>query len=353
MFIKKTLKSQDSCLDIMKRCIICKEFKDEKDFSKEHIIPEALEGSLIIDNVCRDCNSFLGATVDSILTNNFFADNAKYRYRLKGNKNKIKDPFGLAKIKDSGLSGVWNYDEKTDKSYFKSYPMVDIKDDGKIKVNCGKNENPEKIINIINKKLRRMNKTPLTSERENKIRNNIKNIKKKKNSGNEMEGVLEVPEEWSEPFIKIAYEIGHYLLGEKYFQDPIGENLRKVLINAPNKSFKKYDIKWKTLGPVFHENDADEFFEPLNKFPFNLICVFRDNSVIGTYIRILNALEGIVIISESPEKYPSFKLDGYFIIMDIKNKKTTIHNSSKECFSFIIDKIHRIDDCMMKNVSNE
>lgn len=45
-------------------CIFCQE---EREPSKEHIIPETLGGSVVIFNVCEDCNSKLGSKVDSAL----------------------------------------------------------------------------------------------------------------------------------------------------------------------------------------------------------------------------------------------------------------------------------------------
>jgi len=53
-------------LQIMK-CIFCQK---EKPQSVEHIIPESVGGSIIINNVCRKCNSIFGSEVDNKLIKN-------------------------------------------------------------------------------------------------------------------------------------------------------------------------------------------------------------------------------------------------------------------------------------------
>ena len=47
------------------KCIICKTPKDEKDFNEEHVFPDSIGGEYKIHNVCKDCNSHLGKTIDS------------------------------------------------------------------------------------------------------------------------------------------------------------------------------------------------------------------------------------------------------------------------------------------------
>ena len=38
-------------------CIFCNDEINEKNFSREHIIPESLGGKFVIDNVCKECNN--------------------------------------------------------------------------------------------------------------------------------------------------------------------------------------------------------------------------------------------------------------------------------------------------------
>lgn len=55
----------------MRRCIYCLEAKEEPKFDTEHVIPRAFgsfdSDTLVIDCVCKDCNGFLGRTIDEKL----------------------------------------------------------------------------------------------------------------------------------------------------------------------------------------------------------------------------------------------------------------------------------------------
>ena len=63
-------------------CMFCGQ---EKESSKEHIIPKAIgNGSLITDDVCKDCNSALGETIDDKFVNNGLIDLKRSTYDLKG-----------------------------------------------------------------------------------------------------------------------------------------------------------------------------------------------------------------------------------------------------------------------------
>lgn len=72
-------------------CIIC--HRDNKELSDEHVIPEVIGGYYHIYNVCRDCNSRLGAHVDKLLLNHWFVKAARHEKRLKGHKGHIPNPL--------------------------------------------------------------------------------------------------------------------------------------------------------------------------------------------------------------------------------------------------------------------
>ena len=64
----------------MKKCIYCREAKEDVEFSLEHIIPKFLGGEYAPDefktkNVCKRCNNNLGFFVDGEFSKNFFVYN--------------------------------------------------------------------------------------------------------------------------------------------------------------------------------------------------------------------------------------------------------------------------------------
>lgn len=55
----------------MRRCIYCLDEKDDAEFDREHVIPQAFgtfdSDTLVIDCVCKECNSLFGRTIDEKL----------------------------------------------------------------------------------------------------------------------------------------------------------------------------------------------------------------------------------------------------------------------------------------------
>lgn len=48
-----------------KLCIFCLRNDTEVEFTREHIIPQNIGGTLFIDDVCRTCNSEMGDNLDA------------------------------------------------------------------------------------------------------------------------------------------------------------------------------------------------------------------------------------------------------------------------------------------------
>ena len=70
----------------MKKCIICNTEKEEDKFNIEHVIPESAGGSFEIDNVCEECNSLLGSTMDNNFLDNFFVKVYLSKFDIKSKR---------------------------------------------------------------------------------------------------------------------------------------------------------------------------------------------------------------------------------------------------------------------------
>jgi hypothetical protein len=68
------------------KCIFCKKEKTTAEFSSEHVFPESIGGSFLIDTVCRGCNSELGNKVDSKLADHFLVRLIRYVLGLRGKR---------------------------------------------------------------------------------------------------------------------------------------------------------------------------------------------------------------------------------------------------------------------------
>lgn len=79
------------------KCIICTDPHDDKNPNKrlteEHIIPEFIGGKIIVKNVCKDCNSTLGISLEGRLSNNIYFKSYAYANKIKGKKGKLTNPL--------------------------------------------------------------------------------------------------------------------------------------------------------------------------------------------------------------------------------------------------------------------
>ena len=74
-------------------CIFCFPNPLNTVLSREHVIPEAIGGSLVIDSVCKDCNDRLGSEVDTHLVDNFLIKMIRLGLRLEARDGRIPTPL--------------------------------------------------------------------------------------------------------------------------------------------------------------------------------------------------------------------------------------------------------------------
>lgn len=72
-------------------CIIC--HRDGMELSDEHVIPDAIGGYYHIYNVCKECNSKLGESVDIHLLKHWVTNAARHAKGLAGKTGKIPNPL--------------------------------------------------------------------------------------------------------------------------------------------------------------------------------------------------------------------------------------------------------------------
>lgn len=71
------------------KCIICLEEKESESFGEEHVIPEAIGGDYIINNVCNLCNSDLGQKVDIKIINEFASVCLRHDEDIRGKSGSL------------------------------------------------------------------------------------------------------------------------------------------------------------------------------------------------------------------------------------------------------------------------
>lgn len=216
----------------MKQCIICRE--ERSSFSDEHVIPKALGGFYHVHNVCKFCNSRLGAEVDSKLVNHKFAEFQRMIDGLKGRSGQLPNPFSGRYIQqgDKNRSVKIRLNEK---GQFVPYIIPDIchvtEEDGtrKISVEIDASDDLDEILKKISKRL----KIPMshmysagemmTASERSPIQGSLVIDTKNFKIG----------------LLKIAYEFAVDCLPD-YFKDDIAKNISAILKNANHEEVKQY-----------------------------------------------------------------------------------------------------------------
>ena len=308
----------------MKKCIICREEKEQKEFSDEHVIPDSISGYYHIYTVCKTCNSKMGSKVDSKLVNHYFTSFLRYELNIKGKTGDIPNPFNGTHIleNDKETKIKLLLDEK---GILKPYLLPKIKITNKdnikrIDITVDSNDK-DKIPDIIKKiqKREKINQGTQINTEEPTFTEFIPNIK--------MQKQLDI-REFKIALLKIAYEYAVDSI-DGYFEDAQAKIISKFLLET---DFNKIDNFF--IGSGFEK----EIIKPLeNLFDFekkrHLLILMNYESVGLVCFISLHMLFSIVVkLSEN-----TFFKDNMLIgINDLEKKtfkKTDIFKLSNEKYS--------------------
>jgi len=285
----------------MIKCIICKTEKPSEYFTEEHIFPESIGGTLTLNSVCKECNDFLGHSVDSHLVNHFIVELARSNLKISGKTNKIPNPLEQGTLTDDPLQQVkyrCDQDGEPIGLYIVTKFQGDIIKDGGIKITVDKTDR-DKLPSMIDKMLKRRK---LSKE---KIAQRSKEI----SSSPYVSVKLQVDTiKYKRAILKIAYELAYYWLGDAYLSDSTGEMLRCCI---RDKSLQgDWAVKYPTIKAnikFLGENPESPLWEMWDNEPHSHVAILRpihDGIVCG--VRIFNIFEGIVLVSEDLLSYPDF-----------------------------------------------
>ncbi|MDE5158899.1 HNH endonuclease [Lacticaseibacillus paracasei] len=221
-------------------CMFCGE---KKESSIEHIIPKAIGNeTLTTNNVCKDCNSALGATIDDRFVNSWAMQMERNRLSLKGYKGTVPNPMKNGTDEDGNQVIL-------DKGQSPQYiPTID--DTGHSL--AIRTSSTKKAYQIALKKLKRKN---IPKEQAKEILKNSKVLCSDKIRPNiSFEGQIDT-EALKLEFLKIAFEYMNKEYGDMYRKDPIGNDLKNILnqFKSGNKvDYSKYlsDIPKGKITPL-------------------------------------------------------------------------------------------------------
>lgn len=309
-------------------CIFCDEKKTQNDFNKEHIIPDALGNeSLIIDCVCKDCNSLLGSRIDVHLTDSFYLIGKRAKLNLKGKSGKV--PYILTNA--TGMKTVENnrgvslkYNKRKEQYDIRVHPKVIAEEDGRIRIIAS---TADEIINIANtRKIRKKGKGLSDKERlaliEEIEKNKKTNEKKENREGVAINIKLEYDLRKIElAFLKIAYELLYFISissrdiinTEKLRNEETINKIREVLylemIGNEDAKDENYDNYWEVS--IKTDRDMEEFINKDNVTRFekeieqilgnnnwhfiNILNINKQKEIL-IIIRLLNIVTSIIVI---------------------------------------------------------
>lgn len=288
------------------KCIFCEETKEG---TAEHIFPQFIGGTRIIEEVCKDCNSKLGSDVDSPLINNVLMEFYRYIYNLKSQKNnRFPNPFRKVILSDDReIHKRLDKDGNFIKWYF---PPEKEETEDEIIFSVDESE-----VGILDKMVKReIERQGLPKETYNQIMSNVKiNI----NSPIEAHVDSEVSYfNWNKGILKIAFEMSYSFFGIEFLNEPVTKNVRKVLkdemelYESDIYCFVSFTHMYKEYTKIFKNFVGPELLTAL--------LMEIDNSLY-VYINIFDVFEGQFVLSENAEKY--FKED-FNMIYYSKNVRT-------------------------------
>lgn len=197
----------------------------------EHIIPELIGGTLTVKNVCKHCNSSMGAGFEAKASKNITFQLPRYINGLAGKSGKVPNPFVHTSEKDE-FGGKYTVSEDLS---VKTLPQIKAVDD-KIVLIVDKSEN-HKAREMIKSRLKRQVKTKYNIVLNNAQLEELTDLHLKSATVHEQrveQPKLEMVHQMDEManklvYIKVAYELAVYHFGYDYTSDEHAQFLQACL----------------------------------------------------------------------------------------------------------------------------
>jgi hypothetical protein len=289
------------------RCIFCLE---EREPSVEHVFPDAIGGTLVIDRVCKTCNDWLGSNVDVLLTDHTLVMVKRNHLNItnrNGNTPTFDDIFGFATMANHPKQRVKMVQDRKTGAIRPTLLHREIRrttQDGKEEICVVIDANQQAAIGKIIQRVRKREGFPLLSPTDL-----AEEIKSKVRAGE-----IKQPEvlhkvavdlrDYQRAICKIVYELAWFWLGEDYLDDPVAVFLRNTIL----KGIEEKDIRGQIqIGklPPFNEMWTGE---PNAHIAF----VKKAGPGISIMVRVFDVMSAGIVVTNSPERYPNLTQGDFF-----------------------------------------
>ncbi|MCP4349911.1 MAG: HNH endonuclease [Desulfobacterales bacterium] len=313
-------------------CPFCDISSDRTSFTKEHIMPDALGGTLTI-RICKNCNDKLGSKVDSPLVNSELIKLTKYAAGTKIKKEAV-NPFQKAYIANDITAKIRIELDSENKPYIRYMPKafkVIEKNGEKYVDNIIVDERDYcNLPKMINKFLKRKGYSEIENE---DIYNSLKitDISENPVVANSFKFKSF---DYYPCLCKIAYETAWMFFKDEYLKDKCGLRLRQAINDIiknrckPNRDWaitiqnlirfmpERYDGRIADICPKYSNMILLKYIEPESKF-----CV---------YISILGIITAFITVSESPDRYNNID---FMYVNDYSQGKSWRGNSAEVIYN--------------------
>ncbi|MGF1727960.1 HNH endonuclease [Photobacterium kasasachensis] len=212
----------------MNICIICMghhPISDSNPLTIEHIVPELIGGGLTAKNVCKHCNSSMGAGFEARAANNVTFQLPRFVEKIAGKNKKIPNPF-IHRFDNEEYGGKC---EIQNDLAFKTIPQLRVSKgiDGEIVEIIADKTEPHKIREMLKIRLKRRVKTEhdlvLSEAQLNELAGKVMaeaTVKINRVEHPQVQKVYEVDEYSNQlVYIKIGYELAVHHFGFEYTRD--------------------------------------------------------------------------------------------------------------------------------------
>lgn len=295
------------------KCIMCMKEFSKNDMSNEHIFPAGIGGSLVIENVCKKCNSLLGSKVDTYLT-----DFPPVLFALSNNRIKVNghfvNPFKRDLIDiERGEKMRVAIDHKTGNFLAPervSCTITESVEDGKNICTVTVPLSREYMgYEIMQKYMLRKHKINISIEMLKKTVRNISTLTYKPT----LEYKIEVHyKKVLFAFLKIAYEMSYYWLGDAYLSDSYARKLRRAL---KHQTYNKYEYFVKYIL-----NNSERLIQ--HSIVSHAAMLMKRKNELYVFIDLFDIITVGVKVTEKAQRYNYDKLNYIpYVILDAISKK--------------------------------
>lgn len=285
------------------KCIFC---LNERPGSEEHIFPDSIGGSLIINNVCKVCNEQIGRNVDSHLVNHLLMQFARLTKKIKGKTGKIPNPLGKGFLKgENDVELHYRFDEGGNPNSLYVVPKQKELEDGKVLQFSLDISDQDKLASIVNKTLKRRGLEAMDLEEiEKNIQHNLI-----ENPCMEMNKEIDISK-YRKALLKIVYEMAYYWIGEEYLLDPASGIIREYILSD--------NIEVENLHGFAEIVDKNKGSRTgINKEDCHIALLTIKDNYINCYINIFNDFEAQLCVSENSLQYSN--LEEMYLEYNVKN----------------------------------